>query len=478
MAGVGIKLNRIFEKKSIAADLVGFTYSIVITIAPIILVIANILLMGWILGFGEVAYLERELFSCTVLYTFIFALLTVAPFNAVLSKYVQDSIYEERYQDILPCYYLGLVMNLVLSCVLGIGFCLWEHFVGGVEVFYVFIGYCAYISMVLVFYSTVYLSICKDYERISLFFLLGMLEAFVLGVVLRYLFRWDVMHAMLFALMTGFFLIAILEFTAVKRYFLQNSNRYKPVLLYFKKWWKLVVTNFLYTLGLYIHNFVFWTDEGRMVVVKSFVCNQPYDMATCLAMFTNISATIIFVTRVEMFFHEKYKLYSEAVIGGKKTDIENTKNRMFRQLADELMNLARVQFIISVVVYLLCVVLLPQFGFAGMVMRIYPCLAAGYFILFLMYSAMLFLYYYNDLTGAVLTTLGFCLVTCIGSIAATHLPEIWYGIGVVLGSLTGWTIAYIRLRWVEKHLDIHIFCQGMLLKRGIGLKPSGKVFEK
>ncbi len=478
MAGVGIKLNRIFEKKSIAADLVGFTYSIVITIAPIILVIANILLMGWILGFGEVAYLEWELFSCTVLYTFIFALLTVAPFNAVLSKYVQDSIYEERYQDILPCYYLGLVMNLVLSCVLGIGFCLWEHFVGGVEVFYVFIGYCAYISMVLVFYSMVYLSICKDYERISLFFLLGMLEAFVLGVVLRYLFRWDVMHAMLFALMTGFFLIAILEFTAVKRYFLQNSNRYKPVLLYFKKWWKLVVTNFLYTLGLYIHNFVFWTDEGRMVVVKSFVCNQPYDMATCLAMFTNISATIIFVTRVEMFFHEKYKLYSEAVIGGKKTDIENTKNRMFRQLADELMNLARVQFIISVVVYLLCVVLLPQFGFAGMVMRIYPCLAAGYFILFLMYSAMLFLYYYNDLTGAVLTTLGFCLVTCIGSIAATHLPEIWYGIGVVLGSLTGWTIAYIRLRWVEKHLDIHIFCQGMLLKRGIGLKPSGKVFEK
>ena len=478
MAGIGVKLNRIFEKKSVFANLVGFTYSIVITIAPIILVIANILLMGWILGFGEVAYLERELFSCTVLYTFIFALLTVAPFNAVLSKYVQDSIYEERYQDILPCYYLGLVMNLVLSCVLGIGFCLWEHFVGGVEVFYVFIGYCAYISMVLVFYSMVYLSICKDYERISLFFLLGMLEAFVLGVVLRYLFRWDVMHAMLFALMTGFFLIAILEFTAVKRYFLQNSNRYKPVLLYFKKWWKLVVTNFLYTLGLYIHNFVFWTDEGRMVVVKSFVCNQPYDMATCLAMFTNISATIIFVTRVEMFFHEKYKLYSEAVIGGKKTDIENTKNRMFRQLADELMNLARVQFIISVVVYLLCVVLLPQFGFAGMVMRIYPCLAAGYFILFLMYSAMLFLYYYNDLTGAVLTTLGFCLVTCIGSIAATHLPEIWYGIGVVLGSLTGWTIAYIRLRWVEKHLDIHIFCQGMLLKRGIGLKPSGKVFEK
>ena len=49
----------------------------------------------------------------------------------------------------------------------------------------------------------------------------------------------------------------------------------------------------------------------RMVVVDSFVCNQPYDMASCLAMFTNISATIIFIARVEMYFHEKYKLYSE-----------------------------------------------------------------------------------------------------------------------------------------------------------------------
>ena len=76
-------------------------------------------------------------------------------------------------------------------------------------------------------------------------------------------------------------------------------------------------------------------------------------------MFTNISATIIFIARVEMNFHEKYKLYSEAVIGGKGADIDNAKKRMFRQLSSELMTLARLQFIISVVVYLICVILLP-----------------------------------------------------------------------------------------------------------------------
>lgn len=134
---------------------------------------------------------------------------------------------------------------------------------------------------------------------------------------------------MLAAMDAGFFLTAVLENALIKRYFRKNSNRYKPVLVYFKKYWQLVVTNFLYILGLYIHNFVFWTTDMKMVVVNSFVCNQPYDMASCLAMFTNISATIIFISRVEMYFHEKYKLYSEAVIGGRGADIQNTKNECF-----------------------------------------------------------------------------------------------------------------------------------------------------
>lgn len=478
MAGIGVKLNSIFEKQSIAADFIGFAYSTAVTVAPMFVVILDILLMGYVLGFNEVGYIEREMFSCTILYTFIFSLLTVSPFNAVLSKYMQDVIYEERYQDILPCFYLGLVLNLGLSCLVGVPFCLWEHFVGGVEVHYVFTGFCAFISLVMVFYTMIYLSICKDYQRISIYFLLGMVEAFLMSLVLRFLCHWSIGFSMLFALMTGFFLTAILEFATVKRYFRQNSNRYKPVLGYFARWWQLVVTNFCYILGLYIHNFVFWTTDMRMVLVKSFVCNQPYDMATCLAMFTNISATILFIARVEMHFHEKYKAYSEAVIGGKGVDIENAKRRMFRQLVSELMTLARLQFIISVVVYLVCTVMLPQIGFAGLIMRIYPSLAVGYFILFLMYAAILFLYYFNDMAGSVMTTCSFCGVTLIASIVATYLPDIWYGVGLIAGAFTGWTVSYLRIRWVEKHLASHVFCRGTLLKQENAPAPSSKVYDK
>lgn len=170
MAGIGVKLNKIFQKNTITSDIIGFGYSTVVTIAPMLVVIADILLMRYFLGFSDVLYSTRMLFACTVLYIFIFGLLSASPFNAVLSKYISDVIYDERYEDILPCYYVGLVMNISLSCLIGIPFCIWEYVVGHIDIFYVFTGFCGYISLVIVFYSMIYLSICKDYQRISLFF--------------------------------------------------------------------------------------------------------------------------------------------------------------------------------------------------------------------------------------------------------------------------------------------------------------------
>ena len=238
MAGIGEKLNHIFEKNTLSTFVIGFGYSAVSTVTPMCVVILNVVLMQYFLKFSELGFVERELFSCTILYTFVFALLTVAPFNAVLSKYMQDAIYEERFQDILPCYYLGLAMNMALTCLLGIPFCLWEHFAGGVPVFYVFCGFCSYISMTFVLYSMVYLSICKDYEKLFAFFFMGMAIAFLMCLFLNYYLGWEITWSMLLSLTAGFFLIAAMEFAAVKRYFRQNSNRYRPVLGYFKKWWQ------------------------------------------------------------------------------------------------------------------------------------------------------------------------------------------------------------------------------------------------
>ena len=480
MAGIGIKLNRVYRHPSLGMHLYGFTYSTVVTVAPVFVVIGALMVSQIILHCEMIEYMRRELFADTVLYIFIFALLCTSPLNAVLSKYISDTIYEENYADIIPCFHFGLGVTIVTGAVLGIPFCLHVYLVGGVALHYVFTAYCGFTALMLVFYTMLYLSITKNYVKISLFFVIGMTVT-VLTALLWSLFRFvlnvEASYALLLSLTIGFALIAALEIALVKSFFRRNSGNWRPVLAYLRKYWKMILINTLYTVGLYIHIFVFWTTDLRNVLVNSFVTCMPYDMATCLAMFTNISATVIFIVNVELHFRDCYRHYFEAVIGGRRHDIQNARSRMFRQLSAELMTLIRLQFIVSVAVFLLCVIVFPRIGLGGLTLKIYPCLCVGFFAIFIMYAEILFLYYFNDENGALLTAAIFCLVTWAGSLVSTHLPEIGYGLGLTLGAFTGFAVAYFRLRWMERNLDRQVFCQGTLIGREEGEKPSAVVYS-
>ena len=196
MAGIGVKLTNIYKKNTLTTDIIGAGYSMVVTIAPMLLVIGALMIMEYFLDFSSVGYVTRELFSCTVLYIFIFSLLTASPFNSVLSKYMSDVI--------LPCYYVGMLLNISLSALVGIPFCIREYLVGKVDIIYVFTGYCGYIALVLVFYSMLYLSICKDYKKISFFFAVGMTVTVFLSFLLVKVFHWGITYGMLFSLTIGF----------------------------------------------------------------------------------------------------------------------------------------------------------------------------------------------------------------------------------------------------------------------------------
>lgn len=478
MAGIGVRLNKIYSKRTITTNLIGLGYSAVITVAPMFLVILSIIVMQLLLDGFLLGYSIRLLFTCAVMYIFIFSLLVVSPFNSVLSRYLSDVIYNEKYEDILPCFYMGMLLTMVVGFVVGFPFCAWAYLSGNLTLPFICAAYCGFMLLIQVLYAMLYLSICKDYGKISLYYLLGAVLAVVMSLILVKGFGVPEELGMLISLDAGFLLTAACEIGMIRSYFRRNSGKYMAVFQYFAKYWKLILANLLYTLGLFMHNFVFWTSDLRVVAANTFVCAMPYDMASCLAVFTNISASVIFISRVEKNFHERYRLYSEAVIGGRWKDIVNAKKRMFRQLSEELMSLARVQFIVTVIIFLLAIIFLPQYGYSGLVMSIYPCMAAGYFILFLMYAVIIFLYYFNDLTGALLTAGSFCLVTLVASYISSFLPEIWYGLGVTLGALVGWCVSYFRIRHLEKHLDDHIFCTGRIIKTGKGRKPTSKVFDR
>ncbi|NLK74692.1 MAG: exopolysaccharide Pel transporter PelG [Clostridiales bacterium] len=477
MAGIGIQLNRIFNKHTLISSLYGIGFSFVFTIAPMLIVILCIMAMFVVLGFNEVGYLEREVFSSSILYIFIFSFLITSPFNTVLSKYQTDRIYEKRYEDIRPCIYVGTITILTLASFVAIPFYIYAIVVGRMAVYYVFTSYMCFLGLTLTFSTMIYNSILKQYKKLTLYFIYGMLVTFILSLIFRFVFNLSISYSMLLALTIGFIVIAVLELANVLSYFSNNSRRYREVLHYYRLYWKLIAANFLYTLGLFIHNFVYWAQPWHLLVHDTYISNQAYDMASFLAMITNISASILFITKVEMHFHDRYKDYTEAVIGGKLDSIEKAKNRMFRGLSSQIMSLAHVQFIISVIIFLLAIIILPIIGFSGLIMEIYPQLAVGYFISFLMYSELLFLYYFDDLNGAFINGLIYTGVSLIGSIIASKLPAIWYGAGFTVASFLAFTCSYFRLRWIERNLDKHVFCRGRVLKEIRDNMPEADVYN-
>lgn len=478
MAGIGIKLNKVFSKNTLVTDLYGIACSIGYTILPMLVVIGCLVGMEYFLGFDKVGGTERELFSTSILYIFIFSLITTAPYNSVLSKYMTDRIYMEAYDDIRPSIYFGVSAILCTAAVLGIPFYIHELIVGKVPLYYVATSFWGYLSLTLVFTVMIYNSILKAYKKISLYFFGGMTLSFVLSLIFHFLLHWSVTYSMLLALTIGLFLIALLEMNNASKYFKTNSGRYKPIAKYFKRYWKLVIANLFYSLGLFSHNFVFWTHPWKMIVVKSYVCNQPYDMATCIAMFTNISATTFFIARLEMQFHESYAGYMNSIIGGKLDTIEKFKGKMFRSLSNQLSSLVRLQFSVSVVIFMIAMIFLPMFGASGLTMQIYPLLAVGYFMVFVYYSSLLYLYYFNDLTGAMISSLLFFGIALVGSILSKHLPVIWYGSGFTFGSFVAFTYCYFRIQWLEKNIEKFIMCRGSIMHRGAGEKPSSLVYDK
>jgi uncharacterized membrane protein len=478
MAGIGIQLNKIFNKHTVTASLYGIGFSIMYTIAPMLMVVICLFGMYKVLGFDIIAYQERELFSVSMLYIFAFSLLTSSPFNTVLSKYLSDKIFEQRYEDIRPCIYVGTVSNLSLSSIAAIPFYIREILIGDVPVYYVFTTYMVYLGLVLTLSTMVYNSILKQYKKISLFFAIAMALSLLLAIVFRYILHYSVTYSMLLALAIGFLLIGSLELANVLKYFPGNSHNYQAVLRYYRLHWKLIASNTLYTLGLFGHNFVFWAHPMHMVIRGVYVCNQPYDTATCIAMLTNLSANVLFISRVEMHFHSRYKEYTDCVIGGKLDSIEKAKLRMFRGLSNQILSLVQMQFIVSVVIYLLAIVVLPLIGFSGMIMEIYPMLAVGFFLSYLMYAELLFLYYYEDLTGAFINSLIYAAGSILGSILVSQLPVMWYGAGFAAGAFLAFTYSYFRLSWIEKNFDMFTFCKGTLLKQVRQKMPDSKVYSK
>ena len=474
MAGIGFELKKLMGKGNIVNLVAGTTYAVMVTIGPTILLAGTLMLMYVVLPYSTAAFADREFLSSTILYVFIFSMIITSPLNSVLSRYVADKIYQEQITDIMPAINVGLALHMVLAFLSSL-YIVFREIEVGIDPFFTFLSYWFFMVINMSLYLMTYVSALKDYGKIGMAYFLGILAALVFSIVSVYVFHNAVSYSILGSMVLCFSIISTMLYANLKTYFKVSSKNYTEALKYFLRFKPLFITNFFYTFGLYVHNFVYWnTPEHSAYIGNVFWTAPDYDMATCLALFTNISTLVIFVVKAETSFFGSYQAYLETVNGGGGEDIELAKKNMFRTLKSELFYIIRFQFIITIILFILAMIFLPDFGFEGVILSIYPSLAAAYFVTFIMYCEVIFLFYFDDGIGTCMVTIGFFIGTLVGSIITTYFDVVFAGLGLFLGAFIGWTIGYIRLRRVINKIDEQIFCRGMI----VNTTSAGKMTKR
>ena len=84
MASLGKTIKKSFEKKTISTTAFGGIISTFTTIAPMFLIMGGIMILYKVLNYDSIIYSDRLLFTCSILYIFIFSLLCTSPFNSVI----------------------------------------------------------------------------------------------------------------------------------------------------------------------------------------------------------------------------------------------------------------------------------------------------------------------------------------------------------------------------------------------------------
>lgn len=466
MAGIGFELKKLYgEDKGITQTVTAMGYSVAAVIGPTILIVAalvgvNLLMMAW-----QVPEEEKMIFSGCLLYCFIIPLIISSVFDTVISRYVSDCMFSDRSEKVLPAVQGSTALMAGILGIIGIILSLALFFVAELPFYYVLMVYLTLMGVGLTFSLSVFTTAVKSYRQITGSYFIGVVVLVLTGLFCRHILKLPMGESLMTGFALSFQTIALQLFIYLHRAFPEGDESYFEFLHCLRKNKILLFSGLFYTLGLYVHNVVFWADsELQLVVRKMLYCAPAYDMASFLAMLTSVSAMVIFVVRVETGFYGEYKRYCEAVIGNNWDQINLARERMLRTLVGEVYFVGEFQLILTVVIMVLGMTFLPLIGIAGIALNLYPVMALGYYAVFMMHILMIFLYYFDDQKGAAMVgglffvlNLGFTLLT-------KFLGMNFYGLGLVLSAVIAWLVAFWRLRSTLHMVDYKMFCDNVKVR--------------
>lgn len=457
MAGIGFELKKLFSRQSIFQNIGANLYASIVTSGPMIM--GAVLLFGikyFAVYAGATAY-QQDLAVVGITYALLFPLLLVSTLSFVLTRYIADMIYQNKYDRILPSMY-GAMSILLLVGAIG-----WAIFliITALPFEYSILLFVLFCLAVVVWVQINYINAVKDYRSIMMGFTIGV----ILGLAIGFLLiknNQDIVASLYSAGCVSYGIMILFYTSVLHKYFQIGKGSALRFIEWIERSPSLLFTGFFVTLGLFVHLMLMWSSPWGTQVHGLIYHAPPHDIPALVAFFTILITTVNFVTSVEVNFYPRYRLYYSLLNNsGSLSDIGKAYSEMMMVLKQELFYLALRQFFATIIAIVVVGEIISSYGlgFSNEMIGLFRVLCVGYAFFAIGNSIMLYLLYFSNNKDALITTCTLLLVNTIGTWITIQLPANFYGFGLVAGGFAMYVIGWMRLSSYTNRLDYFVFCR-------------------
>ena len=486
MAGIGFALKKMFQKDTFSNRALAYLYSSFIAAGPWILSVISINFLLVIMRIINVNNVERNLFSATIVYSFLFSQLLVAPVQLIITRYISDQLYQKKYDMIKPTF-LGI--NKIIFF-LSIIICLAFYWNKPLPLLYKILSSYLFVIISEIWVILIFLSAVKNYKLIAKAYLFG-------GILTVALIFYLVENPIYFEQLqssTNFLISYVLGVTLILIFFLFNffstfyyGKAYKyDFIRYFGKFASLGLIGLFYTSGLWVDNVILWFSDFQVVIYDTFIFAPFYDNALFLSYLTTIPSLVLFLVIIETEFFIFYKHYFGYANSAHPLEvIEKSKREMRESLLYNLTYTFMAQLLISITLVLLANPIFKLLQINYLIRDIFKVTTIGASFNIFTFILILVLLYFEKRGKAL--SIAFIFFVLNGSLTYyfTTKPIEYTGYGFAIAAFISFLIAVSFLRDYLKNINYSTFAlQPIYLKEKsdifvkFALKMNSRVSEK
>ena len=431
MAGIGFQLRKILAKETYSSTLRAYLYAGMISSGPWALSILSVMVIGLLSLSYLVPAQEVGQFLISVTYLMASSLIFTGGTQLFFTRFISDRIFAERHESILPSLLGVLFLTTVSAAVLAL---LVMYFLfDGTTIHYRIIMSSNFIVLCNLWIVIVFLSGMKAYNRI----VLTMLAGYSVMIAASFLLHHWKIYGLLTALLIGHstllfvFLSEILRLHPSSKLISFEFLKRKDVFV------TLILTGFLYNLGIWIDKILFWFNPyTSQQVIGPLRGSQIYDLPIFLAYLAIIPGMAVFLVKIETDFVEWYdKLFKAVRDGGSLQYITYARDEMIITIREGLFAICKIQGVTIVLLLLFAPTLLDQLNISRYHLPLFYINLVGVSIQ-VVFMALLNVFFYLDKRVIVLQLcLLFVVLNTAFTLLSQYLGPTYFGYGFTVSLL-------------------------------------------